>query len=215
MKNKKLITLICCLALVTVVSLGATIAYLTANATVTNTFTVGKINEPEDPENPTNEDPALAGFLDELKVTVYGEKDTTTTERVTGNEYKLIPGHTYTKDPTVHIGPDSEACYVFVKIENGISAVTETISLESGWTAVEGETNVWYQKCAATGDDNANFVVFKTFTVKGDADATALAAAADKNIKVTAYIIQADGLDTAAKAWAEVKPEEKSSTVDH
>ena len=32
------------------------------------------------------------------------------------NEYKLIPGHEYTKDPTVHILPESEASYVFMEV---------------------------------------------------------------------------------------------------
>ena len=36
---------------------------------------------------------------------------------VTGNEYKLIPGHTYTKDPTVTVKKGSEACWLFVKVD--------------------------------------------------------------------------------------------------
>ena len=210
MKNKKLIILVCCLALVTAMSLGATVAYLTANGSVTNTFTVGKVNPPVDPDDPSHDDPALAGYLDEKAVSKDGKEVEDSTARVLGNEYKLIPGHEYIKDPTVHIGPDSEACYIFVKIENGISAVTDTITPVSGWTKVEGEDNVWYQKCSATEDNgkNVDFVVFEKFTVKSDASATDLAAVVDKSIVVNAYIIQAEGFDTAADAWAEAKPAE-------
>ena len=209
MKNKKVITLVCCLALVAAMSLGATVAYLTADGSVTNTFTVGKINPPVDPKDPTHEDPSFAGYLDEVKVDVYGVEDEDSTARVLTNEYKLIPGHEYIKDPTVHIGPDSEACYIFVKIENGISAVTEEITLEKGWTAVGGEENVWYKKCSATEDNgkNEDFVVFKTFKVKDIADADALAEVADASIVVNAYIIQSDGFASVDDAWKEVNPE--------
>lgn len=208
MKNKKVITLVCCLALVAAMSLGATVAYLTANGSVTNTFTVGKITPPVNPDDPTHDDPSLAGYLDEVKVNEYGEEDEESTARVLTNDYKLIPGHEYIKDPTVHIGPDSEECYIFVKIENGISTVTEEITLVDGWTAVDGEENVWYQLCEKTGEEgNEDFVVFETFKVKGTADEDALDEVADASIVVNAYIIQSDGFDTVDDAWKEVKPE--------
>lgn len=210
MKNrKKLLTLVCCLAIVAAVSLGATVAYLTAHGSVTNTFTLGKINPP-DPDI----DPELAGFLDEAKVDEYGVEDEEAEKRVLANEYKLIPGHTYTKDPTVHIGPDSEPCYVFVKIENGISDVTEIIAPVSGWTKFDSEDNVWYQTYTTNDDENVDFVVFQTFKVLGTATDTALEAVKDESIVVNAYIIQSDGFETVADAWAEVKPADESSKTE-
>ena len=207
MKNKKVITLVCCLALVAAMSLGATVAYLTANGSVTNTFTVGKITPPVNPDDPTHDDPSLAGYLDEVKVNEYGEEVEDFTARVLTNNYKLIPGHEYIKDPTVHIGPDSEECYIFVKIENGISDVTEEITLVDGWIAVDGEENVWYQLCEKTGEEgNEDFVVFETFKVKGTADKDALDEVADASIVVNAYIIQSNGFETVDDAWKEVKP---------
>lgn len=204
MKNKKLITLVCCLALVAAMSLGATVAYLTANGSVTNTFTVGKITDPDQPDEPTVDDPKLAGTLDEAKVDEYGVKDKEATERVLANEYKLVPGHTYVKDPTVHVGPNSEKCYVFVKVENGISAVTEDITMETAWTALDGADGVYYQVCEATGDANANFVAFNTFTVKSGVEAADLEAVKDGKIVVNAYIIQYDGFSSASEAYAAV-----------
>ncbi len=87
--------LMCAVALVACSILG-TLAYLKAESNVaTNTFTVGKV----------------AITLDEAKVDLYGVKDSNnrTTE---GNEYKLIAGHTYVKDPTVTVAAGSEESYV-------------------------------------------------------------------------------------------------------
>ena len=77
---KKTLTVVIALVLVVVMSVAGTVAYLTSTKTVTNTFTVGKVEI----------------TLDETDVDVYGSKDGET--RVAENTYKLIPGHTYTKD---------------------------------------------------------------------------------------------------------------------
>lgn len=192
MKLKKILTLACCAALLVCISVGATLAYLTSTTeTVKNTFTVG----------------GVAITLDEAKVDVYGVVDEEATNRVTANTYKLVPGHTYTKDPTIHIADGSEKAWIFVKVENGISAIEADTTIaaqmkENGWTAVAGATNVYAYKNAVTADDveegKDGFVVFETFTVDGDAD---VASYAGKTIEITGYAVQADGFDTAAKAW--------------
>ena len=178
--------------LLVVGSVAGTIAYLTSTpGAVTNTFTVGNVTI----------------TLDEAKVTPYGEVDGT--DRVTGNEYKLIPSHTYDKDPTVHVAAKSEACWVFVKVENGISTIeaaetndTKKIATQianKGWTPLNNVDNVFYRAVTAeeatTGID---LVVFEDFTISGTAD---IAAYKDAKIIVTAYAIQADGLTAAATAW--------------
>lgn len=98
--KKKMMALVLCVALVAVAAVGATMAYFTDTREVTNTFTVGKVE--------------IA--LDEAKVT----KDGVPVEganRVLGNEYKLFPGSTYTKDPTVTVGATSEDAYVRMLVE--------------------------------------------------------------------------------------------------
>jgi len=109
-KAKKILTLVACAVLLVCISVGATIAYLTATTnTVQNTFTVGKVHFGDEED--------LTDGLDEAKVNEYGEP-IEGADRVKGNTYKLLPGHTYTKDPTVTIGKESEPAYVrmFVKI---------------------------------------------------------------------------------------------------
>ena len=107
MKAKKVLALVLCAALLVAGSVAATLAYLTSKTeVVTNTFTVG----------------SLSITLDEAKVTEYGVA-VPGENRVMANAYKLIPGHNYLKDPTVHVAKGSEECYVFVKVENGIAAL--------------------------------------------------------------------------------------------
>ena len=185
-KKKVFVTVLCAAALVVASVLG-TMAYLTSQTeTVTNTFTVGNV----------------ALTLDETDVTPRGGKDTDA--RVKGNEYKLIPGHTYIKDPTVHVDTDSEESWLFVKVDNGISdleATGNTTIAEQmkakGWTLVNGTTNVYAYEQKATAGQNIR--VFDSFTIAGDAT---VAGNAGKTITIEAYAIQADGFSTAAEAWA-------------
>ena len=124
---KKTLTIILAFALVIAMSVAGTVAYLTSQDSVTNTFTVGKV----------------AITLDEAKVDANGAA-VTPEERVKANSYKLIPGHAYTKDPIIHVDASSEKCWLFVKVENGISAIEDsenTIAAQladNGWSAVTG-----------------------------------------------------------------------------
>ena len=93
-RNKILLLALCMAALIAVSVLG-TMAYLTSTDTVTNTFTVGKV----------------AITLDEAKVNDAGVA-VTPAERVKANSYKLMPGHSYTKDPTVTVKAGSEKAYI-------------------------------------------------------------------------------------------------------
>lgn len=189
---KKTLTVVIALVLVVVMSVAGTVAYLTSTKTVTNTFTVGKVEI----------------TLDETKVDVYGNALTgEEAGRDTKNTYKLIPGQPYTKDPIVHFQPKSEASWLFVKVENDISAIEAdtTIAaqiLANGWTKLDGETGVYYKQVPANNTSAAvDYPVFRSFTLKGDAD---VAAYDGKTVVVTAYAIQAAGFTTAEAAWAEV-----------
>lgn len=181
-KAKILVTALCAVLLVAV-SVFGTMAYLTSRDAVTNTFTVGKVNI----------------TLDEIQVNPDGTAKSNS--RVKANTYHLIPGHTYVKDPTVHIGEDSEDCWIFVKLENGLQAVIADTNIEAqmaanGWNPVTGAANIYaYRATVSAGDDIA---VFGSFTLKGDADVSAYK---DEEIDIVAYAVQADGFSTAASAW--------------
>lgn len=97
-KSKALLLTLCAVLLVAASVLG-TMAYLTSSAEVKNTFTVGRVEIK----------------LDEAKVTADGIP-VEGAARVTANSYKLMPGTTYTKDPTVTVKAGSEESYVRMKV---------------------------------------------------------------------------------------------------
>lgn len=97
-KSKALLLTLCAVLLVAASVLG-TMAYLTSSAEVKNTFTIGKVEIK----------------LDEAKVTADGIP-VEGAARVTANSYKLMPGTTYTKDPTVTVKAGSEESYVRMKV---------------------------------------------------------------------------------------------------
>ena len=212
MKNSKLrrilLTLACAVLLVSL-SVGATLAYLTSTPTkVTNTFVVGEVKIE----------------LDEADIDG-SETNVTTAGRDKENEYHLYPAKNFAKDPTVHVLDDSEDCYVFVKVENGIAGIEavndpdtefdeslgyKTIAeqmADNGWVVVPGQTNIFYKGTAAAAQvvsENTNHVVFESFTIAHDVEATELGSYEEAEIVITAYAIQADGFDSTKPAdiWA-------------
>lgn len=187
MKTKtKALVLSLCAVLLVVTTVFATMAYLTSNDSVENTFTVGNVKI----------------TLDEAKVNTDGTVVTGQgAARVKANTYKLIPGHSYTKDPTVHVDSGSEDCWVFVKLENGLKTIIADTTIEAqitanGWTLIDSTNNIYaYNNAVSAGTD---IPVFGSFTLKGDADVADYTTA---KIKVTAYAIQKDGFATAQAAW--------------
>lgn len=128
-KTKALLMSLCAVLLVAASVLG-TMAYLTDSKDVKNTFTVGNV----------------AIKLDEAKVDENGtqvvDKDGNPVARVTRNAYKLLPGHTYVKDPTVTVLAPSVESYVRMKVTfNKASALiamcTDPEFAEDGPTGVE------------------------------------------------------------------------------
>ncbi len=220
-RNKALLLTLCAVLLVAV-SVFGTLAYLTDSEAVTNTFTVGSVGLTLD-ELDTDDDDNTA---DNKGYTIGGKF----VVRDMANKYHLIPGQTYTKDPTIHVSADSEDCYLFVKVKNGIEDIEtddtskETIAQQMtrlGWTQVEGVENLYvfakdakeYNKYAVS--KGANVVVFESFTIDGvkvvnvpDDESVPvgkydLAGYEEATIVVTAYAVQKAGFEnsTPAEIW--------------
>ena len=95
MKARKILVSLAALALVAAISIGGTIAYLTSNDEVVNTFTVGNVAIKLDEAEANADGSLVAGAA-----------------RVKANSYKLLPGHTYNKDPMVTVLSGSETSYI-------------------------------------------------------------------------------------------------------
>lgn len=195
-KNKALLLALCAVSLVTASVLG-TMAYLTDDDKVTNTFTVGSV----------------AITMDEKDVDGSSQN---ANGRDQANSYKLLPGHEYEKDPTIHVDADSEDCYLFVKVENGIEGIeqagTTTVANQmaaKGWKLVRGQTNVYVYVGTADANDPATVTkrmdvpVFEKIKIAGSTDGDTLKAYEGKTITVTAYAVQKDGFEgkTPAEIW--------------
>lgn len=208
-KLKKAALLLCSAVLLVCISIGATVAYLTSTDTVTNTFTVGNVKIKLD-EAAANPDGSLVAGA----------------ARVKANTYKLLPGHTYNKDPMVTVLKDSESCYVKMTVTftkaNELDAIfapngADMTSIFNGydstnWIAkgntkdTENNTRTyefWYKETvAAPTADVALDALFDSITVPGTITNAQLETIKDMTITVNAYAIQADGFSTADDAWA-------------
>ena len=210
MKTKrKALLLTFCAVLLVVASVLGTIAYLTANDKVTNTFTVGQV----------------AINLDEAKVTEDG-KAVTPADRVKENRYKLLPGHTYTKDPTVTVLKGSESSYIKMTVTFTKAKELDAIFAPDGakltsifkgydgdkWTAKGNTKNTtantrtyefWYKEAVVAPTTDVKLdALFDSITVPNDITGKQLATIQGMTITVNAYAIQADGFETAKDAWA-------------
>lgn len=189
--RKTLILAACAILLVCATVVG-TLAYLTSTATVKNTFTVGNVKI----------------TMDEMDV----DDSTPNAERDTENKYKLLPGKTYVKDPTIHVDSNSEDCWLFVKVDNGLTGYEGELTIakqleNNGWSAVDGEENVYvYGDKPVVAKDAANVKVFEEFSVASNVNEETLNHLKDAEINVTAYAVQGAELKTVADAWNAVDP---------
>ncbi len=206
-KSKALLLMLCAVLLVAASVLG-TMAYLTSQDSVTNTFTVGSV----------------AIKLDEAKANADGSL-VQDADRVQANSYKLLPGHTYSKDPMVTVLKDSESSYVKMTVTFTKAAELDAIfapdganllSIFNGYDSTnwiyQGNTEdtaantrtyeFWYKQAVAAPDsDVALDALFDSITVPGFITNAQLATIAGMTITVNAYAIQADGFADAAAAW--------------
>ena len=206
---KKTIAIVALVVLVAVASVLGTLAYLTSTDTVKNTFTVGKVNI----------------TLDEAEVEMNGVA-VTPAKRVKKNEYKLMPGHTYTKDPMVTVLAGSEPSYIKMTVTfskaNELDAIfaptgADLTSIFKGYDSAnwiaKGNTKdaaantrtyeFWYKETVgAPTADVALDALFDSITIPGEITQAQLETIKDMTITVTAYAIQADGFANADAAWA-------------
>ena len=123
-------------------------------------------------------------------------------------DYKMVPGNTIAKDPTVTVKANSEACWLFVKgteSENLGNFITYTV--DTGWT--ELESGVYYREVpASAADQTFSVLAGDAVTVKSDVTRTMLETAKTDAPTLTfkAYAVQKDNVASASDAWAKVNP---------
>lgn len=197
--KKKYIALVLAFVLVAALSVGGTLAWLTATTgSVTNTFTT-------------------AGIDIELTETF----NTDTNNDGTNDKWQaqMVPGYTLTKDPKVTVEANSEACWLFVKLDKSDNFDTYlTYSMAAGWTQLEDDKGnpvkgVFYRQVSAATTDQ-EFSVLKDNQVKVNDSVTKTQMDAvgtnSPTLTVTAYAHQyyKDGSSYFGvyDAWKELNP---------
>lgn len=142
----------------------------------------------------------------------YGDINITLGE-TTGATYKIIPGVDIEKDPKVTVKANSEACWLFVKVEETGTFVDNkvTYSIADGWTQGDGTNipaNVYYRAVDAVTNDT-DFAVLKDnkIYVSEELSKSDIQSISDQpKLTFTAYAVQKDGIDDAATAWTKANP---------
>lgn len=174
-KNNKALALVMSLMLIIGVVVGGTVAYLV-----------------------THTDPLVNTFtIGDINITL------TESENL---DLKMVPGKDLTKDPEVTVKANSEACWLFVKVEESNVSDFLTYSVDtSKWTALGGQTGVYYMQVSASDSDQVYPVLTgDKVTVKTDVTKpmlTALTSSTYPRLTFTAYAVQQDSITTAAAAW--------------
>ena len=129
--------------------------------------------------------------------------------------FKVVPGATDAKDPSVTVESGSEKCYVYVKITNDLVIGNDTVAtynIGSEWVLVGTSGNAKLYRYgevvdAATAD--VKKPVFTTVTYDGEKITKAnIETLKNKTIVLQAYAHQSENItgvsvaDTAANTWA-------------
>lgn len=191
----KLAVVLLALALLVGCAAGATLAWLKVEtAPIVNTFTVGDID---------------------IKLTETGA------DANNKQSFKMVPGSDIAKDPTVTVLKDSEACYLFVKVEKSENFDKfMSYGMATGWTPLDATNHpgVYYRSVGAstadqpfyvlaadTAGENAKGSVHVLDTVT-KADMNNLTASTYPTLTFTAYAVQSANVADAAAAWKIANP---------
>ena len=173
-----------------------------------NTFTVGQVDIK----------------LDEAKVTPDG-KPIDGEPRVTENRYHLVPGMTYTKDPTITVKGSSEDAYVRMMVTVNCSRELDALFAPNGATLTdlfggyddscwlyerktdnEQNNTVTYefrykQIVTAAASDTVLEPLFKSLTIPAEFSGEDMQTISGLKISVVGHAIQSAGFNDEDSAW--------------
>ena len=140
---------------------------------------------------------------------------------------KIIPGIDIKKDPKVTVMANSEACWLFVKVEeknwpefkeaNGTRKVS--YSVNDGWNVLKNTSDVYFREVSAedaqkgmdytilAGNESCPSGVIKVSQELTKAEINSISSSENQpSLTFTAYAVQRAGIDTADAAWVTVNP---------
>lgn len=187
--KKKIFGLVLAVALVTSCVVGGVLAWLTDSSDeVKNVFTTS-----------------------DIQVTLTEESGT---QADGSHQFQMIPGWTIKKDPKVTVEANSVDCYLFVKLDKSANFDEYmTYEMAEGWTALDGQTGVYYREVTELREDQS-FPVLKNdqVTVKETVTKADMVTAETKqpSLTIEAYASQLYKDNTTkftpAEAWTNAAP---------
>lgn len=126
----------------------------------------------------------------------------------TTSNYKMVPGQTIAKDPKVSVTAGSEACWLFVEVEESTNLKSFIdYTIDPSWTKLED--GVYYREVAAA-DTVREFSVLTNdqVTVKNTVTKDMMDGITEQTeptLSFTAYAVQKAGINTVADAWAKAQ----------
>lgn len=179
-RNRRIAMTVALVLVVALVSVGGTIAWLTAEtAPVTNTFTVGNIDITLDES-------------DDLDLTM-----------VPGNTITKDP------TVTVVDGSEDCWLFVKIEKSNNLGTFI-TYSVADGWTELTAGSGIYYRSVLATDSTKTfsvlkdDKVTVNTTVTKAQMDALKVAGATQPTLTFTAYACQKDNVTSATAAWEKI-----------
>lgn len=188
-KSAKIIAAIAATAIAGSAAIGGTLAWLTSNADITNTFTMGNV-----------------------KIALTEQDINNSSSRTSSDQqYSVYPGATITKDPQIEVLAGSEDCYVYAWVKddltiNGTDAASFTVN--GDWNTVkEVNGGTMYRYKEKVTDPATLTKVFNNVKISESVkQAESGENSITGNITVKAFAIQADGL-TAGETTADTEAE--------
>ena len=143
----------------------------------------------------------------------YGNVSITLAESA-ATQYLILPGSDIPKDPTVTVRAGSEDCWLFFKAEKTSDFDRYmTYTPAEGWTALPGETGVYYRRVDATAEDlsfplmEGNKVTVRDTLTEEELRAVSVL----PKLTFTAYAIQQEQIVSPETAWAYLQQEGSGS----
>lgn len=200
-KLTKALAITACAVILVAATVMGTVAYLTSQATVSNTFTAGNV----------------VIRMDEAKADANGvvADVNSRTEVNDVNNYKLVPAAEYTKDAKIYVEANSEECYLFVKFDTAFISIVENFDElldANNWKPLADVDGVYYYNgTIATSNTQTAKSIIGTFKVKPEADYATLKDVTSTSLKGYAIQKQGFGENAYADAWAAVSAAEAAA----